>query len=155
MKFHLKNIPLAVGVGAGVGTIQVLLTKYYDRPLIEQIPMPWGNLSTLFNILTGGIVVGLGITGKLDKIVKSRKMQDFLIPYGFATLFGGIINGLLTPSPGSANARATRANLNGNRGYGPTPYLGEHVGFQNHMAKGFGAQYANPASTVSYNVVLY
>lgn len=154
MKFHFKNIPLTVGVGAGVGTIQVLLTKYYDRPLIEQIPAPWGNLSTLFNILTGGIVLGLGATGKLGKIVKNRKMQDFLIPYGFATLFGGIINGLLTPAPVSSRV-TSRAYANGNKGYGPTPYMGEHVGFQNHMAKGFGAQYANPASTIPYNVILY
>lgn len=131
------RIPLEVGMGAGVGTIQVLLTKYYDQTIITQIPQPWGRLSTLLNLITGGVVVGLGITGKLDTLVRSQKMKDFLIPYGFATLFGGIINGFL----GASTAGFRQASFG--------------QAYNTSRARGFGTYRASPGTTTPYNAILF
>ena len=128
------KIPIEVGLGAGIGTIQVLLTKYYDRPLIPQIPQPWGNLSTLGNIIAGGVTLGLSFTGKLDRY---PKVKDFLIPYGFSALFGGILSGAMAYIPQAGFRQA---------GFQPS---------YNHRAKGFGAQYAVPGTSIPYNTVVF
>lgn len=91
MKIDKETI--ITGAGAGIGVVQILVTKKYDGliPFIGGfIPYPWGNYSTLGNIILGGITTGISLTGKIPGIA-----NNVLTGYGITALFGGIVNGIL------------------------------------------------------------
>jgi len=117
MRFEKET--MVMGAGAGVGVIQTVLTKQYVDPQFgpipyigTMVPAPWGNWSTLGNIIIGGIFFGLG--GFTD-IIKNKNytLNSFLTIYGVTTLVGGIMNGIFYgPALGArARAPAARARL--------------------------------------------
>jgi len=94
---------IVTGAGAGVGVVQILVTKKYDGlfPLIGgYIPYPWGNYSTLGNILIGGVAFGISTFTKL----LSGDIKTFLQIYGITALIGGIANGILDTVVGAFTA---------------------------------------------------
>jgi len=99
---------MAIGAGAGVGIAQTFVFReYVDAQLgpipgiSDVLPYPWGNWSSTGNILIGGIVFGVSQFTKLFK----GNVKSFASMYGFATIIGGVMNGIFPPVP-AARARA-------------------------------------------------
>ena len=106
---------MIMGAGAGVGVIQTVLTKQYIDPQFGPIPYigtmlpaPWGNWSTLGNIIIGGVFFGVGAFTDIIKN-KSYTLNNFLTIYGITTLVGGVMNGVFYGPAMGARARATLA----------------------------------------------
>lgn len=104
---------MAMGSGAGIGVIQVILFKEYADtnwglfPGIGQyLPVPWGNWSTLGNIIFGGITFGLSTFTSIISN-KSPEANKFFQSYGIVTLVGGIMNGLFPRTAMRARAVQT------------------------------------------------
>ena len=100
---------ITFGAGAAVGVTQTILFKQYldtygPIPFIGGLlPYPWGNWSTLGNILIGGVVFGVS---QFTSWVTNYDLKSFLGTYGITTLVGGILNGVF---PGGTVPTARRA----------------------------------------------
>ena len=74
MKLKLGKEKIALGAGAAIGVTQVIVMKeYVDKNygpipyLGGALPYPWGNWSTLGNIIIGGVALGITQATKLLK----------------------------------------------------------------------------------------
>lgn len=99
MKFIDKET-MAMGAGAGIGVIQVVVFKEYADanwglfPVVgEYLPIGWGNWSSFGNILIGGIAFGISTFTNLIS-ERNEEINKFLQAYGITTLIGGIMNGI-------------------------------------------------------------
>jgi len=113
----LDKETMIMGAGAGVGVIQTVVTKQYLDPQFGPIPVigtmlpaPWGNWSTLGNILIGGIFFGVGAFTDVIKN-KSYTVNNFLTIYGITTLVGGIMNGVFYGPTLGARARSSAGGI--------------------------------------------
>lgn len=150
---------LANGAGAGIGVVQILTLKQNDAPIPvigDYIPYPWGNWSTLGNMIAGGIAFGLS----LSNIIQSRSafLNEALQVYGITTLFGGIASGILDSLAGLPAFTATR------NGYYTQEYYPDAQGMfyrrPESRARGFGSDIrqnpmASIATKVPYNKVIF
>lgn len=107
-----RNV-ITFGAGASVGVAQTILMKEYVDPnfgpipwIGGMIPYPWGNWSTLGNILIGGVVFGVS---QFTNVVKNSDLKNFLATYGLTTIVGGVMNGVF-PGP-ALRARAGARRL--------------------------------------------
>lgn len=150
---------LIPGVGASVGTIQTILTRQYDYVIVPTW-MGWGNLSSLGNIIIGGVVFGIPLlTNRLNYSLKS-----FLQVYGLTTLIGGIMNGLLSPVNPPSSSRMVSTLPGGRNGFITSNYYpdfhGTFVRRPATRAKGFGSDVTrNPMAAIptkiSENKILF
>lgn len=106
---RLDKNTISFGAGAAVGVTQTILFKEYvdtqfgPIPIIgDYLPYPWGNWSSLGNILIGGIAFSVS---QFTAAVKNSDLKNFLGTYGLTTLVGGILNGVF---PAAVPARARR-----------------------------------------------
>ena len=110
---RLERNVITFGAGASIGVAQTILFKEYVDPtfgpipvISDYIPYPWGNWSTLGNILIGGVAFGVS---QFTNVVKSGDLKNFLATYGLTTLVGGVMNGVF-PAP-ALRARAGARRL--------------------------------------------
>jgi len=110
-KYKLSKQKMSLGAGAGVGIAQTFVFRAYVDAQFGQIPFlkdylphPWANWSSTGNIIIGGIVFGLS---QFTKVFKGN-IKTFTGMYGFATIVGGIMNGLFPVLP-AMTARARMA----------------------------------------------
>jgi len=74
----MKKTIMIAGAGAGVGAILPILTKKYSPNSAVYLP-----------IAAGAIGVGIGL---FTKLIQKSTTNDFVTMFGFASLFGGIMN---------------------------------------------------------------
>jgi hypothetical protein len=78
---------LAMGAGAGTGVLVPMMIEKYVDPMY-----PTGiagmKPSVLIPIATGGL--GLGI-GMFTNLIKNKKLNGFIVMYGFSALVSGIV----------------------------------------------------------------
>lgn len=106
---------VAYGAGAGLGiVVPYALKKYvdpsYPSPLIPMIGV-WGKWSTFIPLVTGAGAIFITLFTR--KKVKSKNVKGMLAMYGFSSLVGGVMNGLIDMGilgAGTARAR-TATNL--------------------------------------------
>lgn len=109
---RLERNVITFGAGASVGVAQTILFKGYIDPtfgpipvISDYIPYPWGNWSTLGNILIGGVVFGVS---QFTNVVKNGDLKNFFATYGLTTLVGGVMNGIFPTAVPVARAGARR-----------------------------------------------
>jgi len=105
----LDKNTISFGAGAAVGVTQTILFKEYvdtqfgPIPFVgDYLPYPWGNWSSLGNVLIGGIAFGVS---QFTGAVKNTDLKNFLGTYGLTTLVGGVLNGVFPASAPVARAR--------------------------------------------------
>jgi len=115
---------MVFGAGAAVGVSQtVIFREYVDSTfgpipgIGGYIPHPWGNWSSLGNIIIGGVAFGIS---QFTNLIKNRDFKGFLFTYGMTTLIGGFMNGILTTPALPARAPSFQAAL---VGQGPGAYV--------------------------------
>lgn len=79
----MVSMPVSIGAGVAFGSVQLAVTRYY-------ITNPAWN--TFGNIVLGG--VALAITQFTD-LIKGADTKTAVITYGFTTLIGGLMNGIM------------------------------------------------------------
>jgi len=153
-----------MGIGAGVGVAQTIITEQYDM-VIPYLPSNFNKLSNAGNVIIGGLVFGISYFTTLVRS-KSIPLYEFLTVYGFTTLIGGLINTFL---PSTTTARASGAGgyvatlPGGRNGYITHDYYpnftGTFVRRPASRAKGFASDVTiNPMAaiptTIPYNKIL-
>ena len=131
--------PVTIGVGVGIGSIQVAITEGFIAP----------NWHTFGNIIIGGIAIAIS---SFTNWTRSESAKEVLLAYGFTTAIGGIVQGVfpiilqmasgLTVSPQSGQLRAVSPFLSGS----PNGYTAR--------ARGFGSYRAAIPTTIPTNTFL-
>lgn len=107
---YFSKTEALVGTGAGIGLVQVYLTRNILDALWGPIPGVgealgvWGSWSTLGNMVIGGVAMGVSMTN-----VAKGGAKTFLKSYGFITLLGGILNGIFPAEAMVARMRGQKA----------------------------------------------
>jgi len=157
MVHKLDKATMVFGAGAAVGVSQTIIFREYLGPIPgigDYVPHPWGNWSSLGNIIIGSIAFGVS---QFTNIVKNSDFKGFLMAYGMTTLIGGFMNGIL---PGPTLITRARAPVSAALvGQGPGAYItsdyypgftgGTFVRRPQSPAKGFGSDVTkNPMAAI-------
>lgn len=91
--------PVAIGAGVTVGAVQsYILREYIDFPIpvVSDYLGSWGMMSSLGNILIGGIAFGIA---QFTEIIKKDVLKNLVKVYGLTNIAGGIVNGVAPKTP--------------------------------------------------------
>jgi len=154
-----EKATMILGAGAAVGVSQTVIFREYLGPIPvigDYIPHPWGNWSSLGNIIIGGIA--FGVSQFTDILKNHRDFKGFLLTYGMTTLIGGFMNGILA-GPAALRAAPFPATL---VGQGPGAYItsdyypgfrGTFVRRPQSPARGYGSDVTrNPMASIPTKV---
>jgi len=155
--------PVAIGTGVGIGAIQSFVTREYADFVIpfisDYLPINWAMMSSLGNIIIGGIATGLSFT----RLLKDDNLKTLLKIYGLTTVAGGAINGFMPKTiPAGMGMVATLPT--GQNGYYTSQYYpyyqGKFLRRPASRARGFASDVTrNPMAAIPteipYNKVLF
>lgn len=155
---------MVVSAGAGVGVVQTIYTKQLGAiPYLGDIlPAPWGNWSTIGNILIGTAV--FGITTFTNILAKSHNyINTGLQVYGLTILIGGLANGIFETTLSTKAKMLASAMPKSNGFFTDTYYPGVKGTFYRRpqsRAKGFASDVTkNPMAAIPtkipYNKILF
>jgi len=155
---------IAMGTGVAVGAAQSFITRQYVDFVIpfisDYLPLNWAKLSSLGNIIIGGVAFSIA---QFTNLLKKDDINDFLKLYGITTLAGGVVNGLVPPTMMGASMGVSTLSY-GRNGYISHDYYpdvkGTFVKRPATKARGFGSDVTrNPMAAipteVRYDKVLF